>query len=64
MLAWARVGVKERGRVVAVVVNLDEERGRGRKPSLDELQRLVNEDLRVVNELILKHMHSPVPLIP
>jgi octaprenyl-diphosphate synthase len=49
---------------VAVIVNLEEERGRSRKPSLDELQRLVNEDLRVVNELIVKHMHSPVPLIP
>jgi octaprenyl-diphosphate synthase len=43
---------------------LDEERGRSRKPSLDELQRLVNDDLRIVNELIIKHMHSPVPLIP
>jgi len=49
---------------VAVIVNLEEERGRSRKPSLDELQRLVNDDLRVVNELIVKHMHSPVPLIP
>jgi octaprenyl-diphosphate synthase len=49
---------------VAVILNLDEERGRSRKPSLDELQRLVNDDLRIVNELIIKHMHSPVPLIP
>ena len=49
---------------MAVIVNLEEERGRSRKPSLDELQRLVNDDLRVVNELIVKHMHSPVPLIP
>jgi octaprenyl-diphosphate synthase len=49
---------------VAVVVNLEEGRGRARKPSLDELQRLVSEDLQVVNELILKHMQSPVPLIP
>ena len=49
---------------MAVILNLDEERGRSRKPSLDELQRLVNDDLRIVNELIIKHMHSPVPLIP
>ena len=49
---------------MAVIVNLEEERGRARKPTLDELHRLVADDLRVVNELILKHMHSPVPLIP
>jgi len=49
---------------VAVILNLDEERGRSRKPSIDELQRLVKDDLRIVNELIIKHMHSPVPLIP
>ena len=56
--------VKERGRLVAIIVNLEEERARGRRPSLDELQRLVAEDLHVVNGLILKNMHSPVPLIP
>jgi octaprenyl-diphosphate synthase len=50
--------------VVAVIVNLEEERGRARKPTLDDLHRLVADDLHVVNELILKHMHSPVPLIP
>jgi len=49
---------------VAVILNLDEERGRSRKPSIDELHRLVSDDLRIVNELIIKHMHSPVPLIP
>jgi len=49
---------------VAVIVNLEEERNRGRRPSLDELQRLVAEDLHVVNALILQNMHSPVPLIP
>jgi octaprenyl-diphosphate synthase len=49
---------------VAVIVNLEDERGRSRKPALDELQRLVAEDLRTVNQLIIKHMHSPVPLIP
>jgi octaprenyl-diphosphate synthase len=64
MLAVAGTGVKERGRAVAVIVNLDEERGRAAKPSLDDLQRLVAEDLHIVNGLILKHMHSPVPLIP
>jgi octaprenyl-diphosphate synthase len=50
--------------VVAVIVNLEEERGRARKPTLDDLHRLVADDLHVVNELILKHMQSPVPLIP
>jgi len=64
MLARAGSWVKKWGRGVAVIVNLEEGRGRGRKPSLDELQRLVAEDLRVVNELILKNMQSPVPLIP
>ena len=49
---------------MAVIVNLEEERGRSRKPSLDELQRLVNDDLRVVNQLIVKHMESHVALIP
>ena len=49
---------------MAVILNLDEERGRSRKPSIDELHRLVSDDLRIVNELIIKHMHSPVPLIP
>ena len=47
---------------MAIIVNLEDERARGRKPSLDELQRLVAEDLYVVNGLILKNMHSPVPL--
>ena len=64
MLPPDGVGVKQQGSRVAVVVNLEEERSRGRKPSLDELHRLVSEDLHVVNELILKHMQSPVPLIP
>ena len=49
---------------MAVIVSLEEERGRSRKPSLDELHRLVSDDLRTVNDLIIKHMHSPVPLIP
>jgi octaprenyl-diphosphate synthase len=47
---------------VAVIVNLEEERGR--KPSLDGLGALVGADLKRVNELILRHMHSPVALIP
>jgi octaprenyl-diphosphate synthase len=63
MLAAGRAGVKERDRV-AVIVNLEEERSRGRRPSLDDLQRLVADDLHVVNALILQNMHSPVPLIP
>jgi octaprenyl-diphosphate synthase len=47
---------------LAVIVNLEEERGR--KPSLDGLGALVGEDLKRVNELIVRHMHSPVALIP
>ncbi|MBX6321503.1 MAG: polyprenyl synthetase family protein [Rhodospirillaceae bacterium] len=46
---------------MAVIVNLEEERGR--KPSLDGLAALVGDDLKRVNELILRHMHSPVALI-
>jgi len=50
--------------VLAVVVSLEEERGKARKPSLDQLVELVGEDLRQVNALILQRMQSPVALIP
>jgi octaprenyl-diphosphate synthase len=49
---------------LAIVVNLDEKRDAGPKPSLNPLQDLVAEDLARVNTLILKQMDSPVALIP
>jgi octaprenyl-diphosphate synthase len=49
---------------VAVLVNLEEGRSRTRRPSLDSLAKLVGDDLKGVNERIIQHMHSPVPLIP
>jgi octaprenyl-diphosphate synthase len=49
---------------VAIIVNLEDERGRPRKPSLNALSALVGDDLEAVNGRILQHMHSPVALIP
>ncbi len=49
---------------MAVVVNLEEGRGKPRKPSLDALVELVGDELKSVNDRILQHMHSPVSLIP
>lgn len=49
---------------VAIIVNLDEERDRSRRPSLEPLNALVGADLVEVNRLILQHMQSPVALIP
>jgi octaprenyl-diphosphate synthase len=49
---------------VAVIVNLEEERGKGRKPSLNALSALVGDELRLVNERIVQSMQSPVALIP
>ncbi len=49
---------------MAVIVNLEEERNRPRKPSLDTLAALVASDLAAANELIIKHMQSSVALIP
>lgn len=47
---------------MGIVVSLDGERER--KPTLDRLASLVEEDLKAVNELIVQRMHSPVALIP
>ncbi len=47
---------------MGIVVSLNGERER--KPTLDRLASLVEEDLRAVNELIVQRMHSPVALIP
>ncbi|MEE9290686.1 MAG: polyprenyl synthetase family protein [Alphaproteobacteria bacterium] len=49
---------------LAIVVNLDDKRGGGPKPSLGPLQDLVADDLARVNKLILQQMDSPVALIP
>jgi octaprenyl-diphosphate synthase len=49
---------------VAIIVNLDEERDRSRRPSLEKLSKLVEADMAAVNRLILQHMQSPVALIP
>jgi len=47
---------------VGVVVSLDGERDK--RPSLDELHALIADDLKAVNEEIIKRMQSPVALIP
>jgi octaprenyl-diphosphate synthase len=49
--------------LVAIVVNLEEERDRKAAP-LDDLTALVNDDLAKVNTTIIERMHSPVALIP
>ena len=49
---------------MAIIVNLEDERARPRRPSLDGLAALVTADLTAVNQLIVKHMDSPVALIP
>ena len=47
---------------MGVVVSLDGERDK--RPSLDELHDLIADDLKAVNEEIVKRMQSPVALIP
>ncbi len=47
---------------MGVVVNIDS--GRDKPPSLDALTGLVATDLKAVNKLIVRHMDSPVALIP
>ena len=51
------------GHKLAIVVNLEEERGK-KPPSLDALTALVVQDLEKVNRCIVERMHSPVALIP
>ena len=46
---------------MGVVVSLDGDR---KKPSLDALTSLVEDDLKAVNEMIVQRMHSPVEMIP
>lgn len=47
---------------MGVVVSLDGEHDK--RPSLDELHALIANDLKAVNEEIIKRMQSPVALIP
>lgn len=47
---------------MGIVVELDGKRDR--KPSFDELTAIVADDMKLVNQLILKRMESPVTLIP
>jgi octaprenyl-diphosphate synthase len=49
---------------VAIIVNLEDERGKPRKPSLNALTELIGGDLEAVNARIVQHMQSPVALIP
>ncbi len=48
--------------MLGIVVNLEDERDA--RPSLDALTALVAEDLKAVNQLVIKRMDSPVALIP
>ncbi len=47
---------------MGVVVSIEGERDK--RPSLDDLQNLIADDLKAVNEVIMSRMHSPVALIP
>ncbi len=47
---------------MGVVVNLDGKLDR--KPSLDPLSKLVADDIKAVNALIVRYMDSPVAMIP
>ncbi len=49
---------------MAVIVKFDTEHGKGPRGGLDRLNALVADDLKKVNEVILRRMHSPVALIP
>ncbi|MBL8830864.1 MAG: polyprenyl synthetase family protein [Rhodospirillales bacterium] len=52
---------------MAVVVNLEGERGRSPRPgrnALQALMALVGEDVKAVNDTIVQRMHSSVELIP
>jgi octaprenyl-diphosphate synthase len=63
MLQGPGVHVKRIGRgILGIVVDLNGKREP--QPSLEALTRLVAADLKAVNELIVRRMHSPVALIP
>lgn len=63
MLPGPKAYVKRDGREnLGVVVDLNGKRER--QPSLEALTSLVADDLKAVNEMIVRRMHSPVALIP
>ena len=49
---------------MAIVVDLQEGRERRGAPSMAALTALVGDDLKRVNDVIVRRMHSPVALIP
>ncbi len=49
---------------MALAAELDKQAKGTAKNGLEPLSRLVGDDLRAVNRLIVEHMHSPVALIP
>ncbi|WP_114393664.1 polyprenyl synthetase family protein [Oleisolibacter albus] len=49
---------------MATVTPLDPKRRKGGTDALDALIALVDDDLKQVNDIIIKRMHSPVALIP
>ena len=48
---------------MGVVVSLGDDKNK-KKPSVDRLTGLVRDDLKHVNDVIIRHMDSPVELIP
>lgn len=63
MLQGPKAYVKQDGRgILGVVVDLNGKRDQ--QPSLEALTSLVANDLKAVNELIVRRMYSPVALIP
>ena len=62
--AIARVRNTGESRIWLLSSALRDERERSQKPSIAALNALVGDDLKRVNELILRRMHSPVALIP
>ncbi len=49
---------------MAVIIPLDEQKGRARKPGLDGILALVEQDLEAVNQVVVDRMQSRVELIP
>ncbi len=49
---------------MAVIIPLNEQKGRTRKPGLDGILALVEQDLQAVNQVVVDRMQSRVELIP
>ena len=49
---------------MGVVVDMKQNKDDGGKPSFDPLLRLVEDDIKAVNQHIIDNMQSPVALIP